>query len=66
MATFTHWTIPYAVEVKVEANLRPTVSRPICLGVGLPSGAHDQNFVFCLTIAGFLMRGAFSDERTGL
>jgi hypothetical protein len=27
----------------------------VCLGVGLPSGAHDQIFVFCLMIAVFLM-----------
>jgi hypothetical protein len=54
------------VEVEVEVNLRPTVSRPVCLGVGLPSGVHDQIFVFCLTIAGFLMCGALSDERTVL
>jgi hypothetical protein len=52
-------------EVEVEVNLRPTVSRPVCLGVGLPSGAIDQIFVFCPTIAGFLMCGTLSDERTG-
>jgi hypothetical protein len=46
---------------EVEVNLRPTVSRPVCLGVGLPSGAHDQIFVFCLMIAGFLMCGTLSD-----
>jgi hypothetical protein len=40
-----------------EGNLRPTVSRPISLSVGLPPGAHDQIFVLCLIIAGFLMRG---------
>jgi hypothetical protein len=53
-------------EVEVEVNLRPTASWPVCLGVELPSGAHDQIFVFCLTIAGFLMWGTLSDERIGL
>jgi hypothetical protein len=53
-------------EEEVEVNLRPTVSQPVCLGVGLPSGAHDQIFVFCLKIAGFLMCGTLSDERMGM
>jgi hypothetical protein len=57
---------PLGTEVEVEVNLWPTVSRPVCLGVGIPSGAHDQIFVFCLTIAGFLMCGSLSDERIGL
>jgi hypothetical protein len=51
---------------EVEVNLRLTVSRPVCLGVGLPSGAHDQIFVFYLTIVGFLMWGTLSDERMDL
>jgi hypothetical protein len=50
----------------VQVHLRPTVSRPVCLGVRPPSGAYDQIFVFCLTIAGFLMWDTFSDERMGL
>jgi hypothetical protein len=54
------------VEFEVEVNLRPTVSWPVCLGIGLPSGAYDQIFVFHLTISGFLMWGTLSDERTGL
>jgi hypothetical protein len=53
----------FEVEVEVEVKLRPTISRPVCLGVRLSSGAHDQIFVFCLTIVGFLMWGALSDER---
>jgi hypothetical protein len=52
--------------VKLKLKLRPTVSRPVCLGVGLPSGAHGQIFVFCLTIADFLIRSALSDGRMGL
>jgi hypothetical protein len=46
--------LSYLVEVKVEVNLRSTVSRSVWLGVELPSGVHDQIFVFSLTIKGFL------------
>jgi hypothetical protein len=34
---------------EVEVNLRPTVSRPVCLGVRRPSGTRDQ-FFFLLEI----------------
>jgi hypothetical protein len=54
------------VEVEVEVNLRPTVTRPVSHGVGHPSGAHDQIFVFRLTIAGFLMWGTLSDKMMSL
>jgi hypothetical protein len=37
------------VEVEVEVNLRPTVSRPVCPGVRHPSGTRDQ-FFFLLEI----------------
>jgi hypothetical protein len=50
---------------EAEVNLRRTISRPVRLGVRLPTGAHDQIWVFW-QLAGLLMWGALSDERMGL
>jgi hypothetical protein len=36
--------------LEVEVNLRPTVNRPVCLGVRRPSGTFDQ-FFFLLEIS---------------
>jgi hypothetical protein len=46
--------------------LRPTVSRPVCLGLSTHLGLTARFFYYCQTIAGLLMWGALSDERTGL
>jgi hypothetical protein len=55
-----------AVEAEVHVKLRPTVSGPVYRGVRHLPGAHDQIFVFWLTIAGVLMWGGLSDERMDL
>jgi hypothetical protein len=50
---------------QVQLILRPTVNRPVCVGVGLLLGP-DFNFL-CLTITFFLLHlGCLSEDRTSL
>jgi hypothetical protein len=60
----------FLIEVFFKVILRPTVSRPVRLGVRSPSGTSDQ-FFFLLEIFFRQLRvcyfcSALSDERTGL
>jgi hypothetical protein len=51
----------FSIKLSLSLILRPTVSRPVCLGIKHPSGAYDQ-----ILIAGLLIWGVLSDERTDL
>jgi hypothetical protein len=73
-SVLTHWTPFWLLNYdscltnhtyESRLMLRPTVSRPGCLGIKHPSGAYDQIFI-SQTVADLLMLGALSDERTGL
>jgi hypothetical protein len=46
--------------------LRPTVSRPVCLGKKARIWGLRPDFYYCLTVAGLLIWGVLSDESTGL
>jgi hypothetical protein len=39
------WSANNISQVQVQVTLRPTVSRPVCLGVGPSFRAHDQIFI---------------------
>jgi hypothetical protein len=55
-----------SVKVKVKVILRPTVSRPVCLGTKHPFWAYDQIFIACVTVTVWFLWGALYDERSGL
>jgi hypothetical protein len=52
--------------LSLSLMLRPTVSRPVCLGVKHPSGAYDQILITCVTVTVLFLWSALSDERSGL
>jgi hypothetical protein len=55
------------VKVKVKVMLRPTVNRPLCLGTKHPPiWGLRPDVKYCQRVAGLLMWGALSNERTGL
>jgi hypothetical protein len=51
------------IYLKVKVMLRPKVSRPVCLE---PIWGLRPDVYCCQTVAGLLLWGALSDERTGL
>jgi hypothetical protein len=56
----------FTCSLSLSLMLRPTVSRPVCLGTKHPTGAYDQIFITCVTVTVLFLWGALSDERSGL
>jgi hypothetical protein len=52
--------------LSLSPMLRPTVSRPVCLGINHKSGAYDQIFITCVTVTVLFLWAALSDGRTSL
>jgi hypothetical protein len=63
-----NWTEPNYdwTGLSLSLMLRPTVSRPVCLGKKHPFGAYGQIFITCVTVTVLFLWGALSDERSGL
>jgi hypothetical protein len=68
LPTTKHFISLISTELSLSLSLilRPTVSRPVCLGIKHPSGAYDQVFITCVTVTVLFLWGALSDERSGL
>jgi hypothetical protein len=54
------------MSLSLSLILRPTVSRPVCLGIKAPIWGLRPDFCYCQTVAGLLMWGSLSDKRTRL
>jgi hypothetical protein len=55
-----------SLSLGLSLMLRPTVSRPFCLGIKAPSWGLRPDFYYCQTVSNLLLWGALSDKRTGL
>jgi hypothetical protein len=80
ICTYSHgswrWMIPLfsnlshclslSLSLSLSLMLRPTVSRPVCLGTKHPSGVYDQIFITCVTVTVLFLWDALSDERSDL